>query len=794
MSLSAFNYAGGAYPGAGGTCGKTLGHAETCSVVLVIFPSHPNIYQGNWVLRYWDGEKPQTLAAPLKATVDNGSFQLARGFDGYVEAILRTDFGVYVAGSFTAHTRHLGGRILRFKNDTDGVEDTTFASSPGFNGAVICLAADGEKIYAGGSFTQYAGSSRRYLARLNRDGSLDTGFTAALPGDLPDAVRAVFLDTRNPGKVYVGGGDGTAFLYRLNSDGSRDMAFTTPSFSGYRVNQIVAAPDAPGELYVAGSFTMVNGTPRKALMRITESGTVLGYSAGVDGDLGNPATYIETLLPLEDGTGDILIGGNFATVGATTRRGIARIGPDGTLRTAYSGLGFNAAVSNIALLPNGSTYVLGEFTSYDSNGARGIVRLDANGSVEPEFSAGPTSFDLLDVDFGALLVRQDGSVCAAGSFNKYQTLPARKMICLDPTGIRDDRFLTTVGMQGVNATAALPEGKGLYVGGNFVSALGSPAQHLIRVKSNGERDGSFSDPALNGAVNAIQQAGDGSGQLYVGGTFTLPQSRVARLNSDGSVDSSYYPTISATVTTMALVKNPSSGLEQAYIGGGITLVDGSPVTYIARLNSSGTLDSGFLPSLSSAPTILAPAPDSSGAIYVGGSFTTVNGTDSSGLARLNWDGSLDPGFGVGTGFTPSFQIRAILPLASGKVYVGGIFSTYQSNAVTNLIRLNRDGTLDTSANLPTFSSTVESLAMDEAGRIYAGGNFATPAARIVRLLPDGSLDGSFSPGGVSFNSTVKSIALARDGSNEVYVSGPFTTFAGMMTDNLARLSNSGPLD
>jgi hypothetical protein len=79
------------------------------------------------------------------------------------------------------------------------------------------------------------------------------------------------------------------------------------------------------------------------------------------------------------------------------------------------------------------------------------------------------------------------------------------------------------------------------VGGQFTSYNGTPANDLVRLHANGTVDPAFATgTGFNNTVFSIAPAGDGTGNLYVGGQFTSYQSitigRIARLKSNGSVD------------------------------------------------------------------------------------------------------------------------------------------------------------------------------------------------------------------------------------------------------------------
>ena len=62
-----------------------------------------------------------------------------------------------------------------------------------------------------------------------------------------------------------------------------------------------------------------------------------------------------------------------------------------------------------------------------------------------------------------------------------------------------------------------------------------------------------------------------------------------------------------------------------------------------------------------------------GKVLIGGSFTSVNGTNRNRIARLNADGSLDSSFNPGTGANGA--VRAIVVQPDGNVLIGGNFTT-----------------------------------------------------------------------------------------------------------------------
>ena len=125
-------------------------------------------------------------------------------------------------------------------------------------------------VYIGGMFTQFRGVPRKYIARLNADGSLDEGFD---PGDGPDAPVNVLAVVDGLINVVIIGGEFQAvdgvernYLARLNTWGKVNTlfntAYSTDPDSGFNspVHDILPAGD--GRIYVSGSFYLVGDTYR----------------------------------------------------------------------------------------------------------------------------------------------------------------------------------------------------------------------------------------------------------------------------------------------------------------------------------------------------------------------------------------------------------------------------------------------------------------------------------------------------------------------------------------------------
>jgi hypothetical protein len=98
-----------------------------------------------------------------------------------------------------------------------------------------------------------------------------------------------------------------------------------------------------------------------------------------------------------------------------------------------------------------------------------------------------------------------------------------------------------------------------------------------------------------------------------------------------------------------------------------------------------------------------------------GTFTTYKGVAANRIIRLNPDGSKDTDFDNSTGF--NIAVNTLLLDSNGKLYVGGVFTTYKGVAANSIIRLNPDGSKDTDFDNSTgFSAhTVNTLLLDSNG-------------------------------------------------------------------------------
>ena len=359
----------------------------------------------------------------------------------------------------------------------------------------------------------------------------------------------------------------------------------------------------------------------------------------------------------------------------------------------------------------------------------------------------------------------------------------------------------------VETIAVQRDGK-ILVGGWWDLVNGVTQANIARLNEDGSRDTSFSvGTGFDAQVDSILVQGDG--KILVGGYFSYYntntlRAKVARLNTDGSLDDSFTSAInSSEVFDMELLTNG-----QLLVGGNFYYWADQDCSCIAKLNSSGSLDSSFKPhiitktSSSSYSTgriwALANQPD--GKIVFCGSFSHVNNVPRLFVARLNANGTTDTGF---TADVKSFVSDLALQ-PDGKIVLA---------ASTSVQRLMPNGTNDATFKAPKLGGgEVRSVKVLPNGKILIGGGFTNvyqevvttftnqfgqitnyvtnvynqARGRLARLNADGTLDESFVPM-PGFDEKV--MAVEADDAGNVIVGGFFNTFNGFETLCAARYYN-----
>lgn len=208
----------------------------------------------------------------------------SRVFGGEINKVyVQPDGKIWIVGGFTRYLSQLRSGIAKL--NADGSLDNSFNPPNGAGGATIydfAVQADG-KVVVGGNFASFnSDTTRKFLTRLNADGSLDSSFTPSFN----QAVYAVKLDSNN--KILVGGNFTivnnvpASRITRLTGGGAIDPAFNVGSGANDTVFNINLQSD--GNILVAGKFTKINGISNIGLARLLNAPTAARTKFDFDGD------------------------------------------------------------------------------------------------------------------------------------------------------------------------------------------------------------------------------------------------------------------------------------------------------------------------------------------------------------------------------------------------------------------------------------------------------------------------------------------------------------------------------
>lgn len=321
---------------------------------------------------------------------------------------------------------------------------------------------------------------------------------------------------------------------------------------------------------------------------------------------------------------------------------------------------------------------------------------------------------------------------------------------------------------------------------------------VLQVKSSKAQDGtidqSFSvGTGANSQVNRIEIQADQ--KIIVGGEFSLFNSTVnrglVRLLPNGSIDLDYINNLNRVNGPVRASALQSDG--KLLIGGLFDTIGFFTRKNMARIDSSGQLDTSFQTGIGFNNEVFAIS-ENGQRILAAGFFNSYNGTTVPSLVCLLPNGQRDTSFILANNVFLSINVVHLMP--NNMAYIGGNMTNYNGTPVGRLIRLHPNGTLDTTFNIGTgFSSTVTSLTIQPDGKLLVGGNFSTVNGqthnRIVRLNPNGSIDTTFNSG-TGANSNIPAICVQNDG--KILIGGGFTTYNGVAITRLARLLSNGSID
>jgi uncharacterized delta-60 repeat protein len=347
------------------------------------------------------------------------------------------------------------------------------------------------------------------------------------------------------------------------------------------------------------------------------------------------------------------------------------------------GEGANGMVQTSAIQADGKIIIGGYFTSYNGKAVNRVARLNPDGILDNTFNLGDgPSGEVLSIS-----IQSDGKVIIAGSFTSFNGTKANRIARLNADGTLDNTFNSGDGANSTVLTTALQSDGKIIIGGAFFTYNGVTMNRIARLNADGSLDSSFDIGTgaddygfQNDYVRTISIQNDG--KIIIGGDFTsyngISVNQIARLNVDGTLDDSFNldQVLSGSLET-SNIQNDG----KIVIGGLFTY--GIDYTGIIRFNTDGSIDNSFN---GDNVIIRSIAIQNDGKIIIGGSFDTYSGVSTNDLARLNADGTLDETFDVGIG-AEFGEIRTTCIQNDGNIIIGGSFTSYNGSAINRVARL-----------------------------------------------------------------------------------------------------------
>lgn len=310
------------------------------------------------------------------------------------------------------------------------------------------------------------------------------------------------------------------------------------------------------------------------------------------------------------------------------------------------------------------------------------------------------------------------------------------------------------------------------------------------------------------------------------GTYTLTY----RLSTIGNCNVTDTATVTILVTNSNITPNIVPGIRannlvnhielqstgKSIISGAFTTYNNISKPYVARLNTDLTLDQTFTFAGNQGAMDLAIQSDNK---IIAATWSAGFGGTSLGISRLLPDGAVDTSFNTGgTGISRNISYTNEMAYAcaiqtDGKILLGGDFYYYNGVQRLGIVRINTNGSIDTTFNpsiLNTYyRSVVTGMTIQPNGQIILLGFFSPPTAgatqqNIIRLNSNGTIDTTFSAGStagslvfnvdlsVSLYSPIAKAVVQPDG--KIIIAGAFNKYNTTNVKSLVRLTSTGAID
>jgi uncharacterized delta-60 repeat protein len=451
------------------------------------------------------------------------------------------------------------------------------------------------------------------------------------------------------------------------------MAFTNVPLPGMQTNEVTGAAvySASAQSYI-GSTRSSLGVGQIIIPQDRQR--IIRSKYGNGGWLADPAplfntSNVEIWMMLDDpdnkmvytyNAGNIYTGNDIGYIGVTTNL------PTPTPTISQSST--PVALDDFDVLGGGS------FTSVNNMNAINRYALLSNNGVDVKSQ--PIVFSAGSQVTCVLPVAGTNDVIIFGNFTTINGKPATSVARIDKSGTINVEFNFTVTGSVGNVLSAI-------IGGDGNVYMTSATGRVIKMALNGTVDSTWGN-TLNISGNPVIHYDSRLDRYYI-----TTDTRIVRAMPDGTVDSAFTQT-SVAGATRAIRTQPDG---KVLLYGAFNGIGGSGMQYLARLNENGTRDTTFYYNLNAAPLTIGGnqmVVVDTGFIIVG-SFSAIEGTTRNYIAKINFDGRIDPNFIP----VVNSSVYSIVLTSDKKLLITGAFTTVNGTNRAGTARLNQDGTLDT---------------------------------------------------------------------------------------------------
>ena len=368
---------------------------------------------------------------------------------GVISTILQDNSNpqkMMVIGRFTTYNGITKRTMVR--SFTDGEVDNTFDPGTGFapnfvleGVEEVSQQTDGKYVCTG-SFTSFRGVGRRFICRVNNDGTLDTSFVVGTGYTFSTFYSLI----QSSGKILVcaiGGnqysGTNVGSLSRLNTDGSLDTTFNNTDLGSSSTLITKIHENTDGTFYVCGNLTK---SGRKGILKLNADGSYASTDPFNTSGIGFDGTVSDFQVQSD---GKLIVAGDFLVYnGASVPRALVRLNANGTRDLTFNLGGGGLSNNAYEVELQGSKYIICSFSFfYNGTPTNQVFRVNADGSYDTTYNDGnwtaPTSEDLIQhttILSGA--TNDAGYIMVGGLFNSYDGVLTNNIIKIDKDGFAVD--------------------------------------------------------------------------------------------------------------------------------------------------------------------------------------------------------------------------------------------------------------------------------------------------------------------------------------------------------------------